>query len=91
MAKRCSESTAVGSRAFVEGVRADLGSRGRHRSIDDVDDVSLLWDPCGRYTPIFATEIIPPSWNSSPETHVSRSRSGTWNGATPFKNWQPST
>ena len=59
--ERCSESVAVGSRSFVERVRADLGSRGGHRCIDDGADASLLREPCVPYTLLFATEIAPPS------------------------------
>ena len=59
--ERWSESIAVGSRVFIEGVRIELGSCGRHRSIDAVDDSTLLREPGGPYTPIFATEIERPS------------------------------
>ena len=51
----------MGSRAVVEGVRADLGSRGRHRSIDNDVGTSLLREPYRPYTSIFVTEIVPPS------------------------------
>lgn len=78
--QRWSASRAVGSRAFAEG--AYLGTRGRHRSIDDA---SILREPCGPSTPIFATEIALPSANARPETHVSRRQSGGWHSAASFK------
>lgn len=57
---RQGESINVAGRTFVEGGRADLGSRDRHRGIDDVDDASPLREPGGPYTLIFATQIVPP-------------------------------
>ncbi len=43
--ERWSEAVAVGSQAFVEGVKRELGLKARHRDIDEADGPYALREP----------------------------------------------
>lgn len=48
-----SSAIAVGSRAYVEQVQRDLGSRGRYRRIEEGNGAAVLRDADGLYAPRF--------------------------------------
>jgi len=50
----------VGSNAFVERVRDDLGGRDRHRTIAQEGDDHLLREARGAYACVFGGETAPP-------------------------------
>jgi putative transposase len=54
--ERWSEAIAVGSQAFVEKVKRDLGTWARHREVDETDGTCVLREPRGAYTSTFGTE-----------------------------------
>jgi len=51
-----SEAIAVGSQAFVEKVKRELGLKARHRDIDETDGTCILREPRGAYTSDFGPE-----------------------------------
>ncbi len=54
--ERWSEAIAVGSQAFVEKVKRELGMNARHRDVDEADSTCVLREPRGAYTGILGTE-----------------------------------
>ena len=53
---RWSEAIAVGSPAFVEKVKRELGMKARHRDVDEANGTCVLREPRGAYTDTFGTE-----------------------------------
>ena len=53
---RWSEAIAVGSEAFVEKVKRELGMKAKHRDVDEADGTCVLREPRGAYTSTFGTE-----------------------------------
>jgi putative transposase len=56
---RWSESVAVGGREFVEGVRRELGDRGRYRQIEEEGGVHVLREAAAAYGGHSAVENVP--------------------------------
>ncbi len=54
--ERRSEAVAVGSQAFVEGVKRELGMKAQHRDIDEADGAYALREPRSAYTTDFGIE-----------------------------------
>ena len=54
--ERWSEAVAVGSEAFVETVKRELGLKAQHRDIDEADGAYALREPRSAYTAVFGTE-----------------------------------
>ena len=54
--ERWSEAVAVGSQAFVEGVKCEIGMKARHRDIDEVDGACPLREPRSAYRTDFGIE-----------------------------------
>lgn len=54
--ERWSEAIAVGSQAFVEKVKRELGTKARHREVDETDGTCVLREPRGPYTSTLGTE-----------------------------------
>ncbi len=46
---RWSEAIAVGSQAFIERVKLELGNKARHREVEEADGVCVLREPGGAY------------------------------------------
>jgi len=53
---RWSEAVAVGSEAFVEWVKRELGVKAQHRDIDQVDGAYALREPPTAYMAIYGTD-----------------------------------
>ena len=53
---RWSEAVAVGTQAFVERVKRELGMKAQHRDIDEADGAYALREPRSAYTTVFGTE-----------------------------------
>jgi putative transposase len=53
---RWSEAVAVGSEAFVERLKRELGMKAQHRDIDEADGAYALGEPGSAYTNDFGTE-----------------------------------
>jgi len=54
--ERWSEAIAVGSEAFVERVKRELGMKAQHRDIDEADGAHVLREPRRAYTGVFGIE-----------------------------------
>jgi len=54
--ERWSEAVAVGSEAFVETVKCELGLKAQLRDIDEADGAYALREPRSAYTAVFGTE-----------------------------------
>jgi putative transposase len=54
--ERWSEAIALGSQAFVEKVKRDLGTQAKHREVDEPDGTCVLSEPRGAYTTTLGTE-----------------------------------
>jgi REP element-mobilizing transposase RayT len=54
--ERWSEAIAVGSPAFVEKVKRELGMKARHRDVDEADGTCVLREPRGAYAGTLGTE-----------------------------------
>jgi putative transposase len=54
--ERWSEAIAVGSQAFVENVKHELGMTAMHRDVNETDGTSVLREPRAAYTGIFSAE-----------------------------------
>jgi hypothetical protein len=52
-----SEAIAVGRLAFVESVKAELGSKAMHRAVDQADGVYVLWEPGEAYAAISVAKV----------------------------------
>lgn len=71
--ERWSASLAVGSLAFIDRVRAELGLKALHRGVTASEDTHVLREPGGAYRPIFGPETEPLSsnntvlWNQNPD------------------------
>lgn len=70
--ERWSEAVAVGSQAFVERVKRELGIHARHREVDEANGTCALREPGNAYTGVFGTEnsVLRPKntvfWTESP-------------------------
>jgi putative transposase len=54
--RRWSEAIAVGSQAFVQKVRSELGIKARYRNIDDAGEACVLREPQNAYSGSFGIE-----------------------------------
>jgi putative transposase len=71
---RWSEAIAVGSLAFVESVKSELGSKAAHRAVEHIDGAYTLREPGEAYNRDLGSESEPlrlentVSWDENAET-----------------------
>ena len=53
--KHWSESIAVGTASFLETIQAELGLRGKNRTIDEIEELNILHEPMAYYNGIDIT------------------------------------